>query len=197
MIRSIIPICLLLVLMLLTGDAAAQTNQSGNTADLRFLDSMMHHHSMGIEMARTAVDKAQNDGVKAFAQKAIDDQTRDNEEMQKMRDSHFAGQPKQEIVMMGKKEMSMPTMQKMHQDHMKQLESASGAAFDSKWLDMFTMHHQMAIDMSRSEVSKGSDAEVKRKAQEIIDKQTKDIAEMKRLKAQVSTKTAKTKTSGK
>lgn len=177
--------------------AAAQTNQSGNTEDLKFLDTMMHHHSMGIEMAKMAVDKAQNDGVKAFAQKSIDDQTKDNEEMQKMRDSHFAGQPKQEMMMMGKKEMSMPMMQKMHQDHMKQLESASGAAFDSKWLDMFMMHHQMAIDMSRTEVSKGSDAEIKRKAQEIIDKQTKDLAEMKRLKAQVSTRTAKTAKTGK
>jgi uncharacterized protein (DUF305 family) len=160
---------------------------SGGT-DLQFLDMMLMHHADGVKMAQTGVDKAQNAGVKALAKKMADGQQKDIEEMQKMRDSHFSGQPKQEMMTVKRREMTMEMMMKMAEEDLRKLEAASGTEFDRTFLDVFLKHHQMAIDMSREEVSKGKTADVKKKAREIISKQTKEMSEMKRLKAQVAAK---------
>lgn len=180
-------------LTIFTANAAfAQTTKlNGNQTDLQFLDLMTMHHSDGVKMAQMGVDKAQNAGVKTLAQKMVDGQQKDIEEMQKMRDSHFAGQPKAEMMTVKGREMTTEMMMKMSEADMEKLEAASGAEFDRTFLDVFMKHHQMAIDMSKAETSKGKDAEVKKKAREIIAKQTKEIGEMKRLKKQVgSTKSA-------
>lgn len=174
-------------LMIFTANQAfAQTTKmSGNQTDLQFLDMMLMHHSDGVKMAQMGVDKAQNAGVKALAQKMADDQQKDIEEMQAMRDSHFSGEGKAEMMMVKGREMTSEMMMKMAEADMKKLEAAMGAEFDRMFLDIFMKHHQMAIDMSKEENSKGKDAEVKKKAREIITKQTKEIGEMKRLKKQV------------
>lgn len=193
-------------------DTVAQGNMkmgnmqmSGGT-DLQFLDMTLMHHADGVKMAQMGVDKAQNAGVKALAKKMAAGQQKDIEEMQKMRDTHFSNQPKQEMMMMSQgggmkmdsmksgnmsmnsmKEsgMTMEMMQKMSEQDMQKLEAASGAEFDRTFLDVFMKHHQMAIDMAKDEVAKGSNAEVKKKAREIIAVQTKELAEMKRLQKQV------------
>lgn len=168
-----------------TGSAFAQ---KANETDKQFLDMMLMHHADGVKMAQMGVDKAQNAKVKALAEKMVAGQQKDIEEMQKMRDEHFSGQAKAEMMTVKGREMTMEMMMKMAQEDMQKLEAASGAEFDRTFLDVFMKHHQMAIDMSKEETSKGKDAEVKKKAREIITKQTKEMAEMKRLKAQVAAK---------
>lgn len=180
-------------LAILTANTAFAQNakMSGNQTDLQFLDMMMMHHADGVKMAQMGVDKAQNAGVKALAEKMAADQQKDIGEMETMRDSHFSGQPKAEMMTVKGREITMEMMMKMSEADMQKLEAASGAEFDRTFLDVFMKHHQMAIDMSKEETSKGKDAEVKKKAREIITKQTKEIGEMKRLKKQVgSTKSA-------
>lgn len=182
---------LALVITAASSTFAQNAKMSGNQTDLQFLDMMMMHHADGVKMARMGVDKAQNAGVKSLAEKMAADQQKDIEEMQKMRDSHFSGQAKAEMMTVKGREMTMEMMMKMAQADMQKLEAASGAEFDRTFLDIFMKHHQMAIDMSREETARGKDAEVKKKAREIITKQTKEIGEMKRLKKQVgSTKAA-------
>lgn len=182
-----------------------KTQMSANT-DLQFLDMMLAHHADGVKMAQMGVDKAQNAGVKALAEKMKTGQQKDIKEMQAIRDRHFSGQPKQEMMMMkggGMKmdsmkggdmkmdmskggAMTMEMMSKTAEDDMRKLEAASGAEFDRAFLDIFMKHHQMALDMSREETSKGKNADAKKKAREIISVQTKEMGEMKRLKAQVA-----------
>lgn len=178
----------LFALAILTAASSAfaqNAKMSGNQTDLQFLDMMMMHHADGVKMAQMGVDKAQNASVKALAEKMAADQQKDIEEMQKMRDSHFSGQAKAEMMTVKGREMTMEMMMKMAQADMQKLEAASGTEFDRTFLDIFMKHHQMAIDMSKEENAKGKDAEVKKKAREIITKQTKEIGEMKRLKKQV------------
>lgn len=176
---------------------------SGST-DLQFLDMMTKHHSDGVKMAQMGVDKAQNAGVKALAQKMASGQQKDIAEMQKIRDRHFSGQPKQEMMMMksggmkmdstrggdmsmdmSKGGMTMEMMSKMAEEDMRKLEAASGAEFDRVFLDVFTKHHQMALDMSKEETSNGKNADTKKKAREIISVQTKELGEINRLKKRV------------
>lgn len=187
--KSVFSMLAFFALAIFTANAAFAQNAkvSGNQTDLQFLDMMLMHHSDGVKMAQMGVDKAQNAGVKALAQKMATSQQKDIEEMQKMRDSHFSGEGKQEMMMMKGREMTMEMMMKMAQEDMEKLEAASGAEFDRTFLDVFTKHHQMALDMSKQETSKGKDAEVKKKAREIIAVQTKELGEIKRLKKQVGT----------
>jgi uncharacterized protein (DUF305 family) len=69
----------------------------------------------------------------------------------------------------------------MTAEEMKQLEGAKGAEFDRMWMQMMIKHHEGAIDMARTELSKGSSAEAKALAQKIIDAQQAEITEMQAL----------------
>jgi len=74
---------------------------------------------------------------------------------------------------------AMPGM--MSAEDMKNLEQAKGAQFDKMWLDMMIKHHQGAIDMAKTELSKGGNADAKALAQKIIDAQQGEITEMQGL----------------
>lgn len=51
---------------------------------------------------------------------------------------------------------------------------------DQDFATMMLAHHQQAIDMSRAELKHGKDAEIRKKAQEIIAASEKDIADLKK-----------------
>jgi uncharacterized protein (DUF305 family) len=67
---------------------------------------------------------------------------------------------------------------------MQKLEQVKGAEFDKMWLDMMTKHHQGAIDMAKTELTKGSNTDAKALAQKIIDAQQAEITEMQGLLTQ-------------
>jgi uncharacterized protein (DUF305 family) len=73
----------------------------------------------------------------------------------------------------------MPGM--MSDQQMKQLQAASGAAFDRMWLQMMIEHHTGAIEMARTELSSGTNAEAKDLAQNVVDAQQSEITTMKQL----------------
>jgi len=77
---------------------------------------------------------------------------------------------------------SMPGM--MSDADTKKLEAAKGAEFDKMWLDMMIKHHQGAVDMAKTELTQGSNADAKALAQKIIDAQQAEITEMQGLLTQ-------------
>ena len=167
--------------------APAQTVvQSVDETDIQFLDMMIPHHADGVKMARMGEDKAQNARIRTLARKMAADQQKDIGEMEKMRERHYSGQPKAGLMTVKGRQMTIEMMEKMAQEDMQKLEAATrGRQFDHRFLDIFLKHHQMAIDMSRQEIMRGQNAQVKRKAREIISKQTREMAEMRRLRAQI------------
>jgi len=50
---------------------------------------------------------------------------------------------------------------------------------------MMTEHHEGAIDMANTELREGKNSDAKKLAEAIIDAQTKEVAEMKTLLAEV------------
>lgn len=169
----------------LRASATSVTPKDNQKRDVQFIDMMIMHHRHGIEMARLALTKGQLQQLKEFAQKTIDDQQKDIDELERIRNQHFSNQPRAEQMQMGKKKMSMMEMQRMSEMDMSKLQAATGVEFDRTFLDIFIKHHQMAIRMSREEVAKGRQAEVKAMARQTINKQTKDIAEMRGMKAKL------------
>jgi len=68
----------------------------------------------------------------------------------------------------------MMAMDKMMQG----MPKASTGMVDADFLLMMIPHHQSAIDMARVEIEEGTDEETRALAQEIIDAQEAEIAEM-------------------
>jgi len=146
--------------------------------DLHFIDMMIEHHRMGIDMAKMAQNKASHAELKDLATKMAEDQQKDTDQLQKWRDEWYAGKPKSD-------HMNMPGMSgmKMPQMDMGKLEAASGNDFDLMFIDMIVPHHQMAIDMSRDALKKAQHAQLKTFARTTIDKQQKEKAQLSKWRA--------------
>lgn len=146
--------------------------------DLHYIDMMIEHHQMGIDMAKMAQNKASHAELKTLATKMIEDQQKDQDQLKKWRDEWYAGKPKSD-------HMNMPGMSgmKMPQMDMGKLETASGNDFDLKFIDMIVPHHQMAIDMSKEALRKASHAQLKTFARQTIDKQQKEKVQLSKWRA--------------
>jgi uncharacterized protein (DUF305 family) len=69
----------------------------------------------------------------------------------------------------------------MSDDEMKSLDSATGAAFDTAWLNLMIKHHEGAVAMSKTELKDGTSAKARKLARQIITSQNGEIANMKEL----------------
>lgn len=168
----------MLTLALLVSPLAYAHDESGNAPyDVQFLDTMSQHHRDGIKMMDMALDKAQSQQIKDKAQMMRDDQQKEIPELKSMRDQIESNAP--EAV--NRQLPGMMSKEKMEKE-MQKLESLSGSTFDHTFLDNVIKHHQGAIDMSKAELKSGKSQDVKDKAQEIIDKQTKEAAELKQMR---------------
>jgi uncharacterized protein (DUF305 family) len=151
--------------------------------DLQFIDTMTYHHEGAIRMAEMVLKSSQNEELKKFAQKIIDDQRKENGRMKQWREQWFAGKP-------AAKNMEMPgmadSMKMMSGGEMKMMEAANGKDFDLMFLDMMIAHHQGAVVMAKDAPAKAEHAEIKTLAAEIIKAQEEEIKKMTDWKAQWS-----------
>ena len=69
----------------------------------------------------------------------------------------------------------------MSDEQMAALGRASGAAFDRSFLQMMIAHHEGAVTMARAELDAGVDPRARELAQQIVDAQQAEIAEMRTL----------------
>jgi uncharacterized protein (DUF305 family) len=121
-------------------------------------------------MMEMAADKAQSQDIKQMAQRMLDDQQKEIGELKSIREHVKADAP--EAI-----NMKLPGMMPMEKE-MAKLEATSGAEFDRLFLKTMTSHHQGAVKMSDAALKQAKHAEVKAKAQEIHDKQKREITEM-------------------
>lgn len=156
-----------------------QGAQTANTPyDLHFIDMMIHHHQMGIEMAKLAQNKASHAELKNFATKMAEDQQKDTTQLQQWRDEWYAGQPKPDHMnMAGMSGMKMPQMD------MSKLEATSGNQFDLLFIAMIVPHHQMAIDMSQKALKQAQHKQLKTFARTTINKQQKEKTQLSKWRA--------------
>lgn len=160
--------------------------------DLHYIDMMIEHHRMGIDMAKMARNKAFHAELKDLATKMAEDQQKDTDQLQKWRDEWYAGKPKSDHMNMpGMSGMSKSDHAKMkgmsgmnmQQMDMGKLEAASGNQFDLMFIDMIVPHHQMAIDMSQDALKKAEHAPLKTFARETVNKQQKEKAQLSKWRA--------------
>jgi uncharacterized protein (DUF305 family) len=164
---------------------SAQPAAAHNADDVTFAQQMVPHHSQALDMAKLVPSRSTNPKVIDLASRIEKAQDPEIQQMQGWLGTWGAGTSS--MPGMGHESSpgmggSMPGM--MSGDDMKKLEAVRGAEFDKMWLDMMIQHHQGAIDMAKTELSKGGDADAKALAQKIVDAQQAEITEMRSLLTQ-------------
>lgn len=158
------------------GLTAAQENPTGRLSGLSgaafevaFMQEMIIHHQMAVEMARLAQERAERAELKTMAESIIAEQGIEIAQMTAwLRDWHGA-QPKP---------MDHAVMQEMDRE-MATLRGAGGEEFDRQFAGAMIEHHQAAVDMARLVGERAERQELKSLAQAIIDAQSREIEQMR------------------
>lgn len=158
-----------------TATSATTAPSTGhNDADVTFAQGMIPHHRGAVEMAELAPGRTSNAEVLDLASRIKQAQDPEIKTMAAWLDS-WGVQAHEPGAEHGS---GMPGMGEAGTDA---LEQAKDADFDRMFLEMMIEHHQSAVDMSATQLRQGSNAEVKEVAQQIIDSQRAEIAEMRAL----------------
>ena len=134
--------------------------------DLRFFDEMTMHHRGAVMSARMMIRDSRRPELRGLARRITADQERQIEQMAAWRRQWYrtAGAPATGMHGgMGK---------------MGGIDRMPGDASDRMFLRMMIPHHALAVHMGKDAVGNASHPELKRLAQEIVEGQTREIAEM-------------------
>ncbi|MBH0781882.1 DUF305 domain-containing protein [Nocardia bovistercoris] len=163
-----------------------------NDADVRFAQEMIPHHSQAVEMAQMVPGRSTDQQLVDLAARIQQAQGPEIATMtgwlrawgvavSTTSTPAMPGMDHGSRPMPGMDQSAMPGMMTSRQ--MAQLQGAGGAEFDRMWLTMMIEHHRGAIEMARTEVAQGSNADAKALAQKIADDQQAEITQMQAMLA--------------
>lgn len=175
-----------------TDTTAASAAADHNQADIAFLQGMVPHHAQAIEMSDLALERSENPEVVDLAERIKAAQGPEIEQMEALLGTWGAKAPSGggehggghgggggEGGAHGGGGGMLST------DELSQLSEAEGAEFNRLYLEGMIAHHQGAVASSETELAQGESAEAKELAQEIIDAQEAEIAEMEQLLTEI------------
>lgn len=152
-----------------TGDSTS--GGGGNGVDRAFVADMTPHHQSAIEMAEIARERGESRFVRQLAADIVSSQ---GEEIATMRREDEG----LEIAGVQRGSLGVADHMKGMDDDPAMLKKAD--PFDAAFLRMMIPHHEGAIEMANAELAKGEDPELKELAQEIVDAQQREIADMRK-----------------
>ncbi|MFV0126166.1 DUF305 domain-containing protein [Streptomyces sp. HMX112] len=158
-----------------SASAPAQQGEH-NAADVTFAKGMIPHHRQAIEMADLAATRAESAEVKKLADEIKKAQAPEIKTLSGWLTSWGEQVPAEGAGHEGHDMSGMMTAEEM-----KQLQSASGKAFDTAFLKMMVKHHEGAVAMAKTEQSDGTYQPAKDMAGRIITSQSAEIARMNTL----------------
>ncbi|HET6288513.1 MAG TPA: DUF305 domain-containing protein [Amycolatopsis sp.] len=145
-----------------------------NQADVAFAQGMIPHHEQALAMAKLVDGRTGNAKVVDLAtriQKAQDPEIRQLTGL-------LQGWG---VAPSGGHSGHGSASGMMTEEDLAKLGQAKDAAFDKQWLEMMVEHHESALEMAKTALQQGSNAEVKALAQKVIDGQQAEITEMRGL----------------
>ncbi|GAA1784360.1 DUF305 domain-containing protein [Agromyces lapidis] len=151
-----------------------------NDADVTFAQMMIPHHEQAIEMSDSLLEKdGVDEQVRELAEQIKDAQQPEIDQMTDWLDEWGADES------MGPAGHDMGAMGDgmMSGEDMGRLDDATGAEASALFLEQMIMHHEGAIDMAEVEVENGENPDAVALAEQIIEDQTNEIAEMQDLLA--------------
>ncbi|MGW6541339.1 DUF305 domain-containing protein [Streptomyces massasporeus] len=163
-----------------------------NPQDVAFAQGMIPHHRQALEMARLAESRASSGTVKDLAgriEKAQDPEIRTMTGWLKSWGEKVpGGTAGGGMDHSASGHSGMPGM--MTGEDMAGLEKLTGKAFDVRFLTLMVEHHEGAVEMARTEQSKGRHAAAKAMAGDIVTAQNAEIGEMNKLLGKSGSKSA-------
>jgi uncharacterized protein (DUF305 family) len=167
-----------------TASAQPSVSTEHNEADIRFAQGMIPHHRQAVEMAEMALDRAESADVKALAEEIRAAQDPEIITLTGYLQAWGAEVPADD-GMAGMDHSGMQDMPGMSgmmtPEQMDQMQNASGAAFDTMFLQMMIVHHEGAVADSQRELAEGVNPQAKELAGRIVSTQTAEIDRMRQL----------------
>ncbi|WP_439659429.1 DUF305 domain-containing protein [Lentzea sp. HUAS TT2] len=158
--------------------SAGQQAADRNEHDVTFAQDMIQHHQQALDMAKMVPGRSTNAKVLDLAKRIEGAQDPEIKTMTEWLSKWGASSTSSSMP--GMNHGSMGTGM-MTAEEMAKLGQLKGAEFDRMWMEMMTKHHQGAIEMAKTHLEKGSNADSKKLAQEIITAQQAEITEMQDL----------------
>jgi uncharacterized protein (DUF305 family) len=154
--------------------------------DKPFIEMMISHHQSANEMAQMALSRAKSPEVKKLAQSIIEEQTHEIEQMQTWYKQWYGTEVPTTETNMGMDSgmdesmmQAMMQMEMMDREMMEALENAQD--FDREFLRQMTRHHRTATMMAGLVVNTAQHREIRNLAENIIESQSAEIAQMQQL----------------
>ena len=167
--------------LVLAGCSTPVETADYNAADETFVTGMIPHHEQALEMAEILLDKdGVDDRVVALAERIKDAQQPEIDLMNSWLEDWGVDSDMGDMPGMDHGDEGM-----MSDDDMAVLEAASGDDASVLFLEQMIEHHEGAIEMAEQELDNGQNEDAVELAQQIIDAQTAEIAEMQDLLAEL------------
>jgi uncharacterized protein (DUF305 family) len=203
LIKAFTLLVAILAVFLLGSSVAADDSVEGRAgrAEVRFLQGMIDHHQMALDMAQHCLERASTPVVVDLCQNVIDAQSAEISQMQGWLLDWYGitYTPMSMLEMMEMMDM-MPSIGDMgHSTHgghgaaqeikdppmmmgmMAGLNRLEGHAYEVAWLEAMIDHHDDALHMSRRILRYAEHDDLRALAEDIISAQTKEIELMEQL----------------
>ena len=142
---------------------------NGHYSDERFIDMMVPHHLMAIQMAQLALQKTQHPELKQLASSIISSQQREIQALKNLKKRLYrtSNTPTMmNAVVMANTGMMMPDQ--LAQQH----------PFDLAFIDSMIPHHASAIDLASVALMRSTNPDIERIARGIFIAQSQEIGQM-------------------
>lgn len=143
--------------------------------DHDFAMMLKMHHQSAVDMADLELKQGQNAQIKALASKIKASNQKQIGELTQFMGSH---KPQPASSTLGKQ-----AMQIMHSGS-----HSMNGKIDHDFASMMAQHHQQGIDMAKAFVKEAKTETMKTMARQVIQQQTKEVSELKKLENQVASR---------
>jgi uncharacterized protein (DUF305 family) len=146
---------------------ASQANGPAGAFDREYLTDMIGHHTMAVETGEMATEKAIHPQLKQAAETIIKSQTAEIKQIRTWLRKWY-----------GKHHVSMPHG---HEDMaaMEELDEATGAEFEVRFLALMSVHHTQAVERSEVALDRARHPQVRKLAKTIIKAQNSETKQFR------------------
>jgi uncharacterized protein (DUF305 family) len=149
--------------------APAMLVQNGEYSDERFIDMMIPHHMMAVDMANVAQKNTAHAEIQQLAGSIVSAQEQEIEEMKTIKEEQFGSS--ETPTMMNPEEMDNMVMSMPD-------ELENQQPFDKAFIDSMMPHHSSAIEMASVALKRSDNSDIQRIARGIINGQAEEIGQM-------------------
>ncbi len=162
-----------------TASAASSAPSSGfNDQDVVFLQMMVSHHEQGLQLVRLATGRADRKQVRTLAS-AVD--ATESEELKLMESWLGAWSKPATSEAAAQTHLHHGAAPATGAKEINALRKTKGAGFEPAFLNLFIGHQGSAVEMARTEQSKGVNPDAKAFAGRVVTSRTAEIQQMLRL----------------